>query len=199
MGTQRWTNWTPQPHDTAQVDEVTRARMVYHYLSAGLAEDERCLRAFRATEVERVIAELRRASSAVISEEPLAPAHRERLERAIASTRYVEIVSVLNLMGIETMLPGEPHFDVGTVLPEGTHVHLQTAPNGTSAVDVLDALSGLIGDFRRLTIFINGLRIEQTITDHDVHSAVVAAHPAIMVAFGEFLIRKYVIEGWRLE
>jgi hypothetical protein len=193
MAVQRWAMWTPRPRDIGQADEVTWARMLYVQLTENLPEDERCLRSFRATEVERVVAELRRAALAVTADEP-----DERLASMIVRTRYVEPIAALNLMGIETMLPGEPPFDVATVLPTGTHLHLRTAASPASAVDVLDAVSGLIGDFHRLTVFLNGLRIEQTRHDHDVQSTVVALHPGLMIAFGEFLTRKYVVEGWRL-
>lgn len=193
MGTPRWAVWAPRDRDRGQAEERARTRVLADRLVAGLDAEERCLRAFRATEVERVVAEFRRAALAVLAD--AGPEPDADLRRLVLENRYVEPIAVLNLMGIPTLLPGEGAFDVAAELGAGVRIHLP--PDGPTAggSDALDAVGGLIGDFHRATIFRNGLQVAPTDGGH----AVVAAHPAILVAFGEFLVGKFVVEGWSLE
>ncbi|GAA5164031.1 hypothetical protein GCM10023321_51880 [Pseudonocardia eucalypti] len=198
-----WTSWTPGRPDTGQVDECTRERAVLKIYTARLSEEERCHRAFRAVELERVATETRRAASTVIHDaiEGSAAEAPAALYRLVANTRLAVTIAALNLMGIETLLPGEPPFHAPRELIDATRIYLREPPgdgHGSGGSDGLDALSGLIGDFHRSTVFINGLRIEPRRLPAVVPLTLRAAHPAIMVAFGEFLAHKYVIEGWSL-
>lgn len=203
MRYRNWSTWTPGRLDTGQADECSHERAVLKIYTAGLSEEERCHRAFRAVELERVATETRRAASTLIND-ALADAAAEApaaLYRLFADTRLAVPIAALNLMGIRTLLPGEPPFDAPRELIDATQVYLcepGVDRHGLGGSDSLDALSGLIGDFHRSTVFLNGLRIEPHNLAASTPLALRAAHPAIMVAFGEFLANKFVIEGWSL-
>jgi hypothetical protein len=196
--------WKPRPEDFSQVDECIREK-ADSTRSAGLLSDEEiCARALREVEVQRVCVEVYRAALAPTLgqlPEDEAPSAKKRgspiLRRGLAQT-----IAALNLMGIVTLLPGEAPTDLAPDKADGACVYLEEFPAGAATgrqAEQLDALSGLIREFHRSDIMINGLQIV------DVESpggerlcALVAVHRAVLAAFGAFLVRKYVAEGWRL-
>lgn len=195
--------WTPGRHDTGQVDECSRARAVFKLFAPELSEEERCRRALRAVELERVSTEIRRAAAAAIQDDWDGRAFEapEAVHRLLANSRLATTIAALNLMGVRTLLPGEYPREKWRDMIEGTRIYLQEPPDDQccpSASDAVDALSGLIGDFHGSTIFLNGLRIEPTNLASADPLTLVAVHPAIMIAFGEFLAQKYIVEGWSL-
>ncbi|HEX4248180.1 MAG TPA: hypothetical protein VH008_09950 [Pseudonocardia sp.] len=211
MSYRDWIPWTPGRRDTGQVDEVTREHAVFKLFVAGLDEQERCRRAIRATELERVAAETHRATAALAVDEwsPTADVPFAVVHRKIINSRLATTMAALNLMGIQTLLPGEPPFDATRDLPDGTRIYLREptwhhdshttpAEDSPDLADGLDALSGLLGDFKRSTIFLSGIRIQPKRVGNVEALALVAVHRTIMSAFGDFLGRKYVMEGWSL-
>lgn len=195
-----WTPWTPGPDDAGQAEECSREQAVLKLFGNGwLSGEERCSRALRAMELERVATETRRAAAAIASDYSVrgAPLPSGVIRERVQDSRVAVTLAALNLMGIPTMLPGEGPYDLLDLL-EASRIYLHDPTDEEKTwrlCDSLDALSGLIGDFRRSTIFINGLRIEPVVPTSGP-LMLVAAHPAIMVAFGEFLAQKYVMEGW---
>jgi hypothetical protein len=203
MPHRNWIPWTPGRHDTGQVDESTREHAVFKLFVSGPDEQEKCRRAFRATELERVAAEMRRATASLAREEwsPALGVPFDAVHRRIVSSRLATTMAAMNLMGIQTLLPGEPPFDATRDLPDGTRIYLRGPASHDESPDIadgLDALSGLLGDFRRSTIFLNGIRIQSKRIGTVESLALVAVHRTIMAAFGEFLGRKYIMEGWSL-
>jgi hypothetical protein len=203
MSHRDWIPWTPGRHDTGQVDESTREHAVFKLFASGPDDEEKCRRAFRATELERAAAETRRATAALAKEEWSAAAGVpfDAVHRKIVSSRLATTMAVLNLMGIQTLLPGEPPFDATRDLPDGTRIYLREPASHDESPDIadgLDALSGLLGDFKRSTIFLSGIRIQSRRVGNVESLALVAVHRTIMAAFGEFLGRKYIMEGWSL-
>jgi hypothetical protein len=208
MPYRQWIPWTPGRHDTGLADESTREHAVFGLFTPGHASggdyEEKCRRAIRATELERVAAETRRAAVALAADE-WSPTDRESFDpihRKMLSSRLTTTIAALNLMGIQTVLPGEQPFDAAVDLPAGTCIYLREPlshdDDAPDIVDGLDALSGLIGDFKRSTILISGIRIQPRRVAGAEFLALVAAHRAIMAVFGEFLARKYIMEGWSL-
>jgi hypothetical protein len=193
--------WTPGSQDMAQVDEYSREEAAFKRVSAGLSEEEVCMRALRATECEKVLAELWRTAAVVarseIAHQPGDTIVDEGLDDWAAST-----IATLNLMGMETILPGEGPRGASDVTAERARVHLrQPMGDGWSpgVVDQLDALGGLIRDFHNSTVFVNGLRlVSSELEGGRVQWSLAAAHPGIIAGFGKFLMRKYINEGWRL-
>jgi hypothetical protein len=208
MPYRHWIPWTPGWHDTGRADESTREHAVFGLFTPGHASghdyEEKCRRAVRATELERVAAETRRAAVALAVDEwlPLDRESFEAIHRKMLSSRLTMTIAALNLMGIQTLLPGERPFDAAVDLPAGTCIYLrEPVPNDDDSPDIadgLDALSGLIGDFKRSTILISGIRIQPRQVSGVEFLALVAAHRTIMALFGEFLARKYILEGWSL-
>ncbi|WP_345703515.1 hypothetical protein [Pseudonocardia eucalypti] len=192
------TRWTPGRRDAGRVDECSLERAVL--LAGGLSEEEHRHRAFRAAQLERVAEETPRAASAAIRHGHTEPADETMRHRALR--RHLgTTIPALNLMGIQTLWPGEPPFDAHRAVIDVTRVYLRGPGDDqvhTRVGDSLDALGGLIGEFHRSTVFLNGLRIEPKDPSSGEPLVLVAAHPAIMLAFGEFLARKYVLEGWTL-
>jgi hypothetical protein len=206
MPYRNWTPWTPGRGDSGQVDEYSRERALFAVLGSpgGRSEEERCQRALRAMELERVATEVRRAAAALVRDE-LALIAGE----AFAVTRHKVLgselamaIAALNLMGIDTLLPGEDPFDGPLEMIRATRVYLRQPDSDReqplTIEDRLDAASGLICDFQRSTIFCNGLRIEPVAPVPAEPLYLLAAHGGIMAAFGEFLARKYIVEGWNL-
>lgn len=190
-----WESWTPSPNDTGQAEECTREKAAYRLFAADLSEEELCARALRAVECQRVSAELHRAAMAVAAGDLSADASPTISD--VLDGRLTSAITGLNLMGIETLLPGETDADQPLGRTGDACIYLGGAPEDAS--EHVDALSGLIREFHRSDIIINGLRIrEPDANGHPKEWALVAVHPAVMAAFGEFLIRKYVVEAWRL-
>lgn len=192
--------WTPRLQDMAQVDEYSREEAAFKRVSAGLSEEEVCMRALRATECEKVLAELWRVASVVARSEAAQPADTivdESIDDWAAST-----IATLNLMGMETVLPGEGPRVASDLTADRARVHLRQPPGDgwfPGTVDQLDALSGLIRDFHNSTVFVNGLRlVPAEVEGGRVQWSLTAAHPGIIAGFGKFLMRKYINEGWRL-
>lgn len=197
------TVWTPGRHDTGQVDECCHARAVFKLFAPELSEEERCRRGLRSVELERVSTEIRRAAAAVVQDAWDGTPYEapEAVHRLLANSRLATTIAALNLMGVETLLPGEYPRDKWRDMIEGTRIYLREPSDhqGCPGVsDAVDALSGLIGDFHGSTIFLNGLRIEPTNLTSADPLTLVAVHPEIMIAFGEFLAQKYIVEGWSL-
>jgi hypothetical protein len=206
MGNRRWVRWSPRVEDGGVVIESAHERAVLGLYTTELSEDEACRRSFRAAEVDRIATEIRRAAVAVFDEE------RERsrdsvrgepldmLRVSILNSRLVTAMAALNLMGVHTLLPGESPFSVAVDMPAGRYVYLRNwdEPHDLSLAERLDALGGLIIDFRRSTIFLSGLRVELSEEPGRGLFALVAAHRELMSAFGDFLAHKYIIEGWSL-
>jgi len=204
MAYRNWTTWRPGREDTGQVDECSHQRVVLTSPAGRLSPDERCQRASRAMEVERVATEVQRAAAALAGDAArhIAPEELEPIRQKVLSSELSMTVAALNLMGIDTLLPGEGPFDGPREMIQAKRVYLR-APAGEGEAsltldDSVDALSGLIGDFRTSTIFRNGLRIEPVSPPANGSFMLVAAHRGIMAAFGEFLARKYIVEGWNL-
>lgn len=175
---------------------------MFQLFAAELSEEERCRRGLRSVELERVVTEIRRAAAAVVQDHWDGTPHEapEAVHRLLANSRVATTIAALNLMGVRTRLPGEYPPGRWRDMVEGARIYL-AEPEGEDAPsvsDTVDALSGLIGDFRRSTIFLNGLRIEPESLPSPDPLTLVAAHPAIMIAFGEFLAQKYIVEGWNL-
>jgi hypothetical protein len=203
MWHQDLTVWTPGRHDTGQVDECSHERAVFRLFAPELSEEERCRRALRAVELERVSTEIRRAASAVVQDDwdGMAWEAPQAVHRLVANSRVATTIAALNLMGVRTRLPGEYPPGRWRDMVEGSRVYLREPDDdegAPSVSDTVDALGGLIGDFRRSTIFLNGLRIEPESPASPDPMTLVAVHPAIMIAFGEFLAQKYIVEGWSL-
>jgi len=203
MSYRNWTIWTPGLRDAGQADESTRERAEFHLFASGLDPDEKCRRAFRATEVDRVAAETRRAAVALAEDEwsPMSGHAFDAIYQKILNSRLTTTMAALNLMGIQTLLPGEAPFEVTTDLPAGTRIYLREPSGCADSADITDglhALSGLIGDFQRTTIYLSGLRIRPEPLGDANALALVALHRTIMGSFGDFLARKYIVEGWSL-
>jgi hypothetical protein len=197
------TVWTPGRHDTGQADECSHERAVFQLFAPELSEEERCRRALRAVERERVATEIQRAAAAVVQDhwDGAAWETPEAVPRPVANGRLATTIAALNLMGVRTRLPGEYPPGRWPDMLEGSRIYLgepADADDCPSISDAMDALGGLIGDFRRSTIFLNGLRIEPESLASPDPLTLVAAHPAILIAFGEFLAQKYIVEGWNL-
>ena len=196
-----WVPWTPGPTDAGQVEECSRERAVFELFADTLPEDEKCARALRAMEVDRVATETRRAAASLVSDQLRVrqPAAVEAIRGRILRSRSAVAIAALNLMGIQTLLPGEAPFGVADMVV-ATQIYLREFADWDTSwplSDSLDALGGLIGDFQRATIFVNGLRIQPIVPSSDP-LVLVAAHSAILAAFGEFLGHKYITEGWSL-
>lgn len=190
-----WESWTPGPHDTGQADECTRERAAYRLFAADLSDEELCARALRAMECQRVSAELHRAAMALATGDT--PADGRQADAEVFDPRLTGAITGLNLMGIETLLPGEFGAEEQPSTAGVACIYLGGEP--AAAHERVDALSGLIREFHRSDIIISGLRIrEPDATGHPKEWALVAVHPAVIESFGEFLIRKYVVEAWRL-
>jgi hypothetical protein len=168
-----------------------------------LSDEEICLRTFRELELRRVGVEVRRAAIALTLGEldpdgtPIAPA-----ADTVVDQWFVDTIAALNLMGIDTLLPGEPPVDRGWPAPGSACIYLaNTLTNGPSGEhnEQLDALGGLISEFHKSDIILNGLQIVLQMDGSEQRYALVAVHPAIMSSFAEFLAHKYLSEGWRLE
>lgn len=191
------TSWMPSSRDTGQVDEYTLDEAAFIRVCEGLSEDEACTRATRATEIERVIAELWFAAAVVARTEAARAAIDDSVDDWAVAT-----IATLNLMGIETILPGEGPVEAADVDSERARIHLKEPTGGgwiAGTLDQLDALSGLIRDFQRSTIFVNGLRLDSSeVGGGVVQWSLVAVHPGLIAGFGEFLMRKYINEGWSL-
>lgn len=194
-----WDSWSPSPQDIGQAEECTREQALYNFLSMSLSDEEICARALREMEWQRVRVELHRAALALtLGQLPDGDQGVEAAHAALFDRCLVDTISALNLMNIVTLLPGEfPGRSASAAC-----VYLGDSnenPSSTSSIEQLDALGGLIREFHKSDIMINGLTI-LTIDVDDAKQgyALVASHPAIMAAFGEFLVRKYVSEGWRL-
>jgi hypothetical protein len=197
------TVWTPGRHDTGQADECSHERAVFQLFAPELSEEERCRRALRAVELERVATEIRRAAAAVVQDDWKATDWQapEAVKRLVANNRLATTIAAMNLMGVQTLLPGEYPREKWPDMIEGTRIYLRRPSDDQgclSVSDAVDALSGLIGDFHASTIFLNGLRIEPTSLANGDPLTLVAVHRAIMIAFGEFLAQKYIVEGWSL-
>jgi hypothetical protein len=189
--------WVPGVLDIGQAHERTLDDAEYAAVSAGISEEEAGLRAFRALEVERVMAELGLAGAV------------DALPESVPGAVLVETiedwsapaVAALNLMGIGTELPGDDEHGVADVDAERARIHLHPGSVDdpeVSPTEQLDALSGLIREFQRSTIYVNGLRLAPSGTAPDGHWALEAPHPGIIAGFGEFLVDKYVTQAWRL-
>ena len=183
------------------MDECSRERAVFKLFDDGLSEDQRCARALRAMELDRVATETRRAAASLISDQLRArnPAAAEVVRARIVHSRLAVTLAALNMMGIETLLPGEGPFSLADVVAT-RRIYLRQPPDVDGSwrlSDSIDALCGLIADFRRATIFVNGLRIEPVVPSGDSF-VLVAAQSAILIALGEFLAEKYITEGWSL-
>lgn len=191
--------WTPGRSDRAQVDECTRDKARYNAFTAGLSDEEICVRALREMEWLRVSAEVNRAALAMVVGELTDDGRPVEVTVAdVVDQRLTDAITGLNLMGIETLLPGEAGPDTPPFGPDAACVHLRQPANGTRA-EQLDALSGLIGEFHRSDIMINGLRIAESGSNgNEPQLTLVAAHAAVMTGFGEFLSRKYITEGFHL-
>ncbi len=185
-----------------QTDECTRAKAVYNRLAKELSDEEICLRTFRELEIRRVGVEVRRAAIALTLGQldadgtPVNPAPDSVVEQW-----YVDTTATLNLMGIDTLLPGEPTLDRDWPTPGNACIYLLTTlANGATGQhnEQLDALGGLINEFHKSDIILNGLQIVLQVEENVQRYALVAVHPAIMNSFAEFLAHKYLSEGWRL-
>jgi hypothetical protein len=199
----RWSEWIPTEEHTGQSDECTRAKAVYNRLAKELSDEEICIRTFRELELRRVGVEVRRAAIALTLGElaadgtPVAPA-----EDTVVDQWFVDTIAALNLMGIDTLLPGEASADRDWPAPGNACIYLvSTLTDGSSGQhnEQLDALGGLISEFHKSDIILNGLQIVLHVEGNEQRYALVAAHPAIMSSFAEFLAHKYLSEGWRLE
>ena len=186
-----------------QAEECTRAKAVYNRLAKELSDEEICLRTFRELELRRVGVEVRRAAIALTLGEldadgmPLAPA-----PDTVVDQWFVDATAALNLMGIDTLLPGEAPFDGSWEAPGPACIYLvSTLANGTTGQhnEQLDALGGLINEFHKSDIILNGLQIVLQVDENEQRYVLVAVHPAVMKSFAEFLAHKYLSEGWRLE
>jgi hypothetical protein len=174
---------------------------VFKLFADTLSEDEKCARALRAMELDRVATETRRAATSLVSDQLRVrhPAVAEAIRARVSRSSLAVTIAALNLMGIQTLLPGEAPFGLVEIVV-ATRIYLRESADWDTSwplSDSIDALSGLIGDFWRATIFVNGLRIQPIAPSTDP-LALVAAHPAILAEFGEFLGHKYVTEGWSL-
>jgi hypothetical protein len=188
MGSERrgYAPWVPGRRDIAQVDERTLAEAEFERGCAGLSDDEAFARAYRASEVERLIAELGRAAAVAGGAEA-------------TGEWSAAVIACLNLMGIETLLPGEEPVAAAVLEPGAARIHLRCDAADGGAPDQLDALSGLICDFQRTSGFVNGLLLVQTHADGGpTEWSIEARHPGIAAAFGDFVMDKYVVEAWRL-
>lgn len=191
--------WTPGHSDAGQADECRREKAAYNRFTAGLSEDEICVRALREMEWQRVSAEVNRAAIALVAGEvtpdgrPVDTADENAVDR-----RFTDAITGLNLMGIETLLPGEASSDRSLTEVSDACIHLRK-PTTVTWAEQVDALGGLINEFHRSDIMINGLCIVESESNGSGRQlALVAAHPAVLTGFGEFLSRKYIAEGWYL-
>lgn len=184
--------WSPSAGDLAQPEERTLVEAAYVHVSAGRTEDEVVQRTFRGIEVERVVAELWHAAAADL---------RTGFEvEGVDIDWFAPTVATLNLMGIATVLPGESAQPAADLDEHHARVHLPPLTGDADGNDQLDALDGLVQDFRRSTIFVNGIGLVLSTTPDGVQQwSLTAAHPGIITAFGDFLFAKYVDEGWRLD
>jgi hypothetical protein len=206
MESQRWARWSPRVEDVGVAIESAHERAVLGLYTARLSEDEECRRSFRAAELDRIATEIRRAAVAVFDAERDRPQNAVRGELLdvvrvkILNSRLVTAMAALNLMGLDTLLPAESPFTVAVDMPAGTRIYLQSSVDchGLALSDRLDALGGLINDFRRSTLFVSGLRVEPVGVSGHSGFALLAGHPELMSAFGDFLAHKYIIEGWNL-
>jgi hypothetical protein len=174
---------------------------VFKLFADTLSEDENCARALRAMELDRVATETRRAATSLVSDQLTArqAAAAEAIRGRVSRSPLAVTIAALNLMGIQTLLPGEAPFGLVEMVM-ATRIYLRESADWDTSwplSDSLDALSGLIGDFRRATIFVNGLRIQPIVPSAEP-LVLVAAHHTILAEFGEFLGHKYITEGWRL-
>jgi hypothetical protein len=185
------------------VDECTRAKAVYNRLAKELSDEEICVRTFRELELRRVGVEVRRAAIALTLGEldedgmPMTPAHDTVIDQW-----FVDTTAALNLMGIDTLLPGEPPLDRDWPTPGNACIYLVSAlTDGATGRhnEQLDALGGLIKEFHKSDIILNGLQIVLQVEENEQRYALVASHPGVMNSFAEFLAHKYLSEGWRLE
>ncbi len=176
---------------------------MYNRLAKELSDEEICLRTFRELELRRVGVEIRRAAIALTLGQldaegnPVEPAPDTAVE-----PWFVDTTAALNLMGIDTMLPGELPVNEDWPAPENACIYLvSTLANGATRQhnEQLDALGGLIREFHKSDIMLNGLQIVLQVDQDEQRYVLVAAHPAIMSSFAEFLAHKYLSEGWRLE
>jgi hypothetical protein len=147
--------------------------------------------------------EVRRAAIALTLGEldadgaPVAPA-----ADSVVDQWFVDTTAALNLMGIDTLLPGDPPLNRGWPSAANSCIYLvSTLANDSIGEhnEQLDALGGLINEFHKSDIILNGLQIVLQVDEDEQRYALVAAHPAIMSSFAEFLAHKYLSEGWRLE
>ncbi|MFC4949714.1 hypothetical protein [Pseudonocardia sp. GCM10023141] len=200
--------WVPGVLDSGQPEERTLEEAEFHRGRAGFSEEEAFTRAFRASEIERLVAELCRAAAVV------APVESRRAESgpgghlALVDTDIDEFerwfapaMATLNLMGIETLLPGEGPLPAADLDADGARIHLchEAVAGHTAGIpDQLDALSGLVRDFQRSGVFVNGLRVVSGGSTAAPQWSLEARHPGIVAAFGEFLMSKYISEAWRL-
>lgn len=174
--------WSPAPDDTGRAGEYSLDEAAYAQAAVGRSDEEVTSRTFRSIEVERVIAELWHAAAVV--------------SRPVDIRWFAATVATLNLMGIETVLPGESALPAAAATSDRAWVNLSPHVGG----DQLDALIGLVSEFHHSTVFVNGLTIEKTPDAAGVPAwSLTGRHPGIITAFGEFLAEKYVEEGWRLE
>jgi hypothetical protein len=184
-----------------QAEECTREQALYNALAEGLSDEEICARALRDMEWQRVRVELYRAAVALTLGQR--PDGGDRIEAAVTVPVHgylVDTITALNLMNIVTLLPGEPPVSRAASAACVYLADPHLGPSSTSTIEQLDALGGLIREFHKSDIMINGLSILTLDADSPEKSyALVATHPAIMAAFGEFLVLKYVSEGWRLD